>query len=92
MNLDKAIYARHTQPMVSHINVGCGHDINIRELAGIICKVIGYPGAITFDLSKPDGPPRKLMDSTRLTKLGWSASVDLEAGLLIAYQDFLSKS
>jgi GDP-L-fucose synthase len=89
MNLDKVINDRHTQPMLSHINVGCGHDITIKELAETIGKVIGYTGEIAFDPSKPDGPPRKLMDSSRLTSLGWQAKVELEAGLKMAYGDFL---
>ena len=89
MNLGKTTYAQHTQPMLSHINVGCGHDITIRELAETIARVIGYAGDIAFDPSKPDGTPRKLMDSTRLNALGWQAQVGLEAGLERAYQDFL---
>lgn len=90
MNLDKATYDRHTQPMLSHINVGCGYDITIKELAEAIGRTIGYLGEITFDLTKPDGTPRKLMDSSRLNLLGWSAQIDLEAGLNAAYQDFLT--
>jgi len=90
MNLDKAIYDQHTQPMLSHINVGCGEDVTIREVAEAIGKTVGYQGEITFDPSKPDGTPRKLMDSTRLNALGWQAQVGLEAGLDAAYQDFLT--
>jgi len=89
MNLPTAIYVQHTQPMLSHINVGCGYDITIRELAETIAKVICYPGIINYDPSKPDGTPRKLMDSTRLNGLGWQAKVGLEAGLEKSYQDFL---
>ena len=89
MNLDKAIYGQHTHPMLSHINVGCGYDISIRELAETVASSIGYPGEITFDPSKPDGTPRKLMDSLRLNKLGWQAKVSLKDGLALAYQDFL---
>jgi len=89
MNLDKAVYDRHTQPMNSHINIGCGHDVTIRELAETIRKVVGYAGDITFDATKPDGAPRKLMDNTRVHQLGWQAKVALEAGLALAYQDFL---
>ena len=89
MNLPLSTYSQHTQPMLSHINVGCGHDITIRELAETIARVIGYAGDIAFDPSKPDGTPRKLMDSTRLNALGWQAQVGLEAGLEKAYQDFL---
>jgi GDP-L-fucose synthase len=89
MNLDKGIYDQHTGPMLSHINVGFGSDITINELAELIGKTVGYQGEITFDSTKPDGTPRKLMDSARLNKLGWSAQVNLEAGLKTAYQDFL---
>lgn len=89
MNLEKTTYRKHTQSMLSHINVGCGDDITIRKLAELVGKVIGYQGEVAFDSSKPDGPPRKLMDSTRLNNLGWKAKVDLEAGLKMAYEDFL---
>ncbi len=91
MGLSKIVYDRHTQPMLSHINVGWGRDITIKELAETIARVIGYPGDITFDPSKPDGTPRKIMDSTRLNHLGWQAKFGLEAGLEKAYQDFLRK-
>lgn len=92
MNLPVVTYAAHTQPMLSHINVGCGHDITIRELAETIARVIGYRGEIAFDPSKPDGTPRKLMDSTRLIALGWQAKVAVEEGLAKAYDDFLTNS
>ena len=90
MTLDKAIYDQHTQPMLSHINVGCGEDITIRDVAETISKTVGYPGEITFDTTKPDGAPRKFMDSSRMNALGWWARVGLEAGLQAAYQDFLT--
>ena len=89
MNLPKATYSQHTQPMLSHINVGCGHDITIRELAETISRVIGYQSDIVFDPTKPDGMQRKLLDSTRLNSLGWQPQVGLVAGLETAYQDFL---
>jgi len=89
MNLDKAIYGQHTQPMLSHINVGCGEDTTIRQVAEAIGKTVGYTGEITFDPSKPDGAPRKLMDSSRLNALGWKAQVGLEAGLKAAYEYFI---
>jgi len=89
MNLEKARYDQHTQPMLSHINVGCGYDITIRELAETVARVTGYAGKIEFDVSKPDGTPRKLMDSSRLNALGWQAKVSLEAGLSVAYRDFV---
>ena len=90
MNLIKATYDQHTQPMLSHINVGCGYDLTIREVAETIGKTIGYQGVITFDSTKPDGTPRKLMDSTRLLSLGWAPKVDLQQGLQQAYNDFLT--
>jgi GDP-L-fucose synthase len=89
MNLDKANYEVYTTPMQSHINVGIGHDITINELSKTIANVIGYQGSIEFDTTKPDGTPRKLMDSTRLNNLGWHAKMGLEEGLTLAYQDFL---
>lgn len=88
MNLEPAIYRRHTQPMLSHINVGCGKDITIKELAELIGRTVDYRGRIDFDPSKPDGTPRKLMDSTRLNALGWQPTIDLEHGLAEAYRDF----
>jgi GDP-L-fucose synthase len=90
MNLPKATLDAHTQPMQSHINVGFGDDITIKELALAVGKTVGYQGAIDFDTSKPDGSPRKLMDSRRLNALGWRAKVSLDAGLAAAYQDFLN--
>ena len=89
MNLPKAIYDQHTSPMQSHINVGCGSDVTISQLAKTIATVIGFRGAIDFDGSKPDGSPKKLMDSSRLNTLGWHATVNLEQGLRDAYADFL---
>jgi GDP-L-fucose synthase len=89
MNLDKTLYDQHTQPMLSHINVGYGDDITIGELAAAIGTTIGYQGSIEFDSSKPDGAPRKLMDSRRLNALGWHAQMSLETGLAAAYQDFI---
>ena len=91
MNLPKATYAQNTQPMSSHINVGWGDDITIGQLAETIARVTGYAGEITFDLSKPDGSPRKLMDSTRLNALGWKPRVGLDAGLEKTYEDFLKQ-
>jgi GDP-L-fucose synthase len=90
MNLDKAVYDAHTQPMLGHINVGFGSDVTIRQLAETICKVIGYQGKIEFDAGKPDGTPRKLMDSSRLESLGWRARITLEDGLVKTYADFVN--
>ncbi|TBU72155.1 GDP-fucose synthetase [Pseudomonas daroniae] len=89
MNLDDATYQAHTQPMLSHINVGTGQDCTIAELAQTIAKVTEFQGRLTFDSSKPDGTPRKLMDVSRLAKLGWTASIDLETGLRDAYRWFV---
>jgi GDP-L-fucose synthase len=89
MNLDADTYRRHTQPMLSHINVGYGDDLTILELAQQVARTVGYTGRIELDPSKPDGTPRKLMDSTRLRSLGWQPRVDLAQGLRLAYEDFL---
>jgi len=88
MNLSQAIYRQHTEPMLSHINVGYGSDITIKELVMTVCQTVGFQGAIEFDSSKPDGSPRKWMDSDRLNALGWQAHVSLEKGLAMAYEDF----
>ncbi|MEE3046537.1 MAG: GDP-L-fucose synthase [Pseudomonadota bacterium] len=90
MNLDDATYKDKTEEMCSHINVGYGSDVTIRELAAEIAKTVGFDGKIVFDTSKPDGTMRKLMDSSRLFSTGWKPSVDLQSGLAIAYEDFLS--
>ena len=92
MNLPKTAYDQHTSPMQSHLNVGFGSDIAIAEVARTIGQVVGYQGAIAFDASKPDGTPRKLMDSRRLQRLGWQAKVNLENGLALAYADFLNQN
>ena len=92
MNLPQATYQQHTQPMLSHINVGFGSDVTIAELAQAVGQTVGYQGTIEFDSSKPDGAPRKWMDSSRLNALGWQAQVDLFSGLAMAYQDFLERT
>ena len=89
MNLDNATYQANTTPMCSHINVGFGSDITIAEVAQAISRTVGYQGQITFDTTKPDGAPRKWMDSSRLNQLGWQAKIDLELGLKQAYDDYL---
>lgn len=86
MELGGPTYEAYTQPMLSHINVGTGVDCTIRELAETIAGVVGFKGKITFDTSKPDGTPRKLLDVTRLRQLGWQASISLEDGLRHAYE------
>lgn len=90
MNMDRAAYAQQTRPMLSHVNVGYGVDVTIAQLAYSIAEAIGFCGEVVFDSSKPDGAPRKLMDSTRLHSLGWKPMVDLKQGLRLAYQDFLN--
>lgn len=89
MNLAPEVYQAHTQPMLSHINVGTGMDCSIAELAQTMKKVVGFAGALKFDSSKPDGTPRKLMDVSRLKALGWQYSVALEDGLRSTYEWFL---
>ena len=91
MELDKTNYDQHTQPTQSHINVGFGSDVTIAQLAGEVAQATGYVGKISFDPSKPDGAPRKWMDSTRLNQLGWRAKVALKQGLQEAYREFLSR-
>ena len=90
MNLKRDSFDAQTEAMLSHINVGFGLDITIRELAELIGKVIAYEGKIAFDPKKPDGTPQKLMDSQRLNSMGWRAAVKLEEGLQAAYKDFLN--
>ncbi|WP_412851391.1 GDP-L-fucose synthase [Ectothiorhodospira shaposhnikovii] len=85
MGLPGETYAAHTQPMLSHINVGTGVDCSIRELAETVARVTGFAGRLVFDSSKPDGAPRKLLDVSRLAALGWTARIGLEEGLRHAY-------
>ncbi|EHY76319.1 GDP-fucose synthetase [Stutzerimonas stutzeri ATCC 14405 = CCUG 16156] len=85
MELDDETYQANTQPMLTHINVGSGIDCTVRELAETIAKVTGFSGRLSFDATKPDGAPRKLMDISRLKALGWQASIGLEDGLRDAY-------
>lgn len=89
MELEDKIYQEHTQPMLSHINVGTGVDCSIREMAETMASVVGYQGKIVFDATKPDGTPRKLMDVTRLKNLGWEYRYNLHEGLSLTYQWFL---
>jgi GDP-L-fucose synthase len=90
MNLPKKDYAQHTQPMLSHINVGCGQDVTILQLAQTVAHTVGYTGQIQTDPTKPNGTPCKLMDSSRINALGWYAKFKLKDGLKAAYQDFLA--
>ena len=90
LDLPKHTYEANTEPMLSHINVGCGTDVSILELAQKVADVTGFKGKITTDPSKPDGTMRKLMDVSRLAKMGWKASIDLDNGISETYQWFLS--
>lgn len=89
LEIDEDSYKNNTKPMLSHINVGTGIDITIREMAETIKRVVGFKGELTFDSSKPDGSVRKLIDVSRLTAMGWRYSVDLEEGLKLTYDWFL---
>ena len=90
MELDKEIYAQQTDPMQSHINVGFGSDVSIAELAKVVGEAVGYEGKIRFDPSKPDGSPRKWMDSSKLNTLGWNPTTKLKQGLIKAYENYLN--
>lgn len=90
LGLDKASYDANTDPMLSHINVGCGSDVSILELAQLVADVVGFEGRIATDPSKPDGTARKLMDVSRLDQLGWRARIGLEDGVAETYQWFLA--
>ncbi|MBN8748129.1 GDP-L-fucose synthase [Xylophilus ampelinus] len=92
MNLDQPTYGSATSPMSSHINVGCGSDVTIAELARLVADVVGYEGEIDYDTSKPDGTPRKLLDVSRLDALGWRASIALPDGIRTTYQEFLTST
>jgi GDP-L-fucose synthase len=85
LELDEKTYKANTQPMLSHINVGTGKDTTIREMAETMRQVVGYEGKLTFDTTKPDGAPRKLIDITRLKRMGWEYSIRIEEGLQRTY-------
>ena len=85
MELDEAVLRDHTRPMLTHINVGTGEDCTIRELAETVARVTGFAGRLVFDVDKPDGAPRKLLDVSRLAALGWRPQIGLEEGLRDAY-------
>ena len=87
-NLTLVSYEKNTQPMLSHINVGTGTDVTIKELAETLKDVVGFEGEIVFDQTKPDGTPRKLLDVNLLSELGWTARVNLRTGLELAYLDY----
>jgi GDP-L-fucose synthase len=91
MNIEKDIFDKYTETMCSHINIGSGSDISIKELAELIKKITGYGGRIDFDLTKPDGTPRKIMDSSKLNSLGWRARISLKQGLISTYDGFIKQ-
>ena len=90
MNISPDNYQRHTEPMLSHVNIGAGRDCTIRELAELIAETVGYQGSIAFDSSKPDGAPRKLLDISKMSRMGWSPQYDLKTGLETTYQWYLA--
>mgnify|MGYP000045804446 FL=1 len=90
LDLDRQTYLANTEPMLSHINVGTGTDVTIRELAETIAAVTGFTGRLVFDTTKPDGAPRKLMNVSRLADMGWRARIQLREGLQDAYDWFLT--
>ncbi|MEK6789330.1 MAG: GDP-L-fucose synthase [Pseudomonadota bacterium] len=92
LDLDRQTYLANTEPMLSHINVGTGTDVTIRELAETIAAVTGFTGRLVFDTTKPDGTPRKLMDVSRLADMGWRAHIQLRDGLQDAYDWFLTNA
>ncbi len=92
MGLAKKQYDQVTSPMQSHLNVGYGGDITINELARAVAKATGFTGIIKFDPGKPDGTPRKWMNSARLNQLGWEPQIDLATGLQKAYEDFVERT
>ncbi len=89
MNLPADIYSKYVDPMQSHINVGFGTDVTIKELTSLIAEIVGFKGEICFDAAKLDGSPRKLIDSSKLLSLGWSPNVRLREGLSMTYSEFL---
>ena len=91
LELDEQTYQTNTKPMLSHINVGTGQDITIREMAETMKEVVGYKGKLAFDTTKPDGAPRKLIDVTRLKNMGWSYTTNLKEGIEKTYDWYLSE-
>jgi len=89
LELDDKTYQANTKPMLSHINVGTGKDITIKEMAETMKDIVGYKGKLTFDTAKPDGAPRKLIDTSRLSNMGWRYSIELEDGLKKTYEWYL---
>ncbi|NNK65550.1 MAG: GDP-L-fucose synthase [Rhodobacteraceae bacterium] len=92
MDLDRRTYEENTHPMLSHINVGTGQDVTIGELAAMLAEVAGFTGDLRFDTDRPDGTPRKLMDVSRLSAMGWRAKIPLRAGIEETYRWFLENA
>ena len=92
LELDEKTYQTNTKSMLSHINVGTGKDVTIKEMAEAMKEVIGYTGKLSFDTTRPDGAPRKLIDVTRLGSMGWEYSVDLKDGLKKTYKWYLKEN
>jgi GDP-L-fucose synthase len=91
MNMDLDTYFANTKIMQRHINVGYGEDITIAQLAGLIARIVDYPGNIVFDSNKPDGAPKKLMDTSILNKLGWIPKINLETGIKLTYAQYIKE-
>jgi len=91
LELDEQTYQANTKSMLSHINVGTGKDVTIREMAETMKQVVGFKGKLSFDTTKPDGAPRKLIDVSRLSNMGWNYSVDLKDGLTKTYEWYLGR-
>lgn len=89
LSLDKVIYQKETNAMLSHVNVGTGIDISIEDMVNTMKKIVGFKGNLKFDASKADGPPRKLIEVSKLTKMGWKYSIELEQGLAKTYDWYL---
>jgi GDP-L-fucose synthase len=89
LELDEETYKYNTQPMISHINIGTGKDITIKELTQTLKEVIGYKGKVYFDKTKPDGSPRKMIDVTRIMNMGWRSNLDFKVGLTETYKWYL---
>ena len=87
--MESEIYKKATQPMMSHLNVGSGKECSIKFLAETIAHIVGFDGKLLWDTSKPDGTPRKLMDSSVLENLGWHPKIPLEEGLTETYKWFI---
>jgi len=92
LELDEETYKANTRPMLSHINVGTGKDVTIKKMAEIMKEVVGFKGKLVFDSTKPDGSPRKLIDTSRLSNMDWKYSIDLEYGLKKTYKWYLNQN